>query len=337
MSDDYRQAGVDIEAGEEAVRRIKPLVRRTFGTNVLSSLGSFGGLFALDTNRWKHPVLVSSTDGVGTKLLVARMCERYDTVGRDLVNHCVDDIFVQGAHPLFFLDYIGVGKLSPERIEQIVEGMTNACIDNDTALIGGEMAEMPGIYREDDFDLVGTIVGVVEWEKVITGAKIKAGDTVLGYVSTGLHTNGFSLARKIIFERLGLKPSDLLPGTGQTIGDALLAVHKSYFPLLRDYTDRVHGMAHITGGGIPGNLKRIIPDGLVAEIDAESWTIPPLFAFLGEGGKVERTEMYRAFNMGIGFIVVASPDEAEAIAVETGGITIGRIARAQDGAKVRVR
>jgi phosphoribosylformylglycinamidine cyclo-ligase len=335
MSDDYRQAGVDIEAGEEAVRRIKPLVKTTFTPNVLSHLGSFGGLFAIDPS-WKNPVLVASTDGVGTKLLVARKCGIYSTVGQDLVNHCVNDIFVQGAQPLFFLDYIGVGHLDPARIEEIVSGMAKACAENETALIGGEMAEMPGIYATDDFDLVGTIVGAVEKNALITGESIHEGDVVIGYASTGLHTNGFSLARKIVFEKDGRSPDDLVPGTKSTIGEALLAVHRSYYPLLRGWTDRLHGMAHITGGGIPGNLKRVIPDGLCAVIDTTTWSVPPLFRYLVEAGKVDRDESYRAFNMGIGFIAVVAPEQADELLRETHGIRIGVIEKTEAERKVRM-
>ncbi|MCD4829225.1 MAG: phosphoribosylformylglycinamidine cyclo-ligase, partial [Candidatus Cloacimonetes bacterium] len=252
----YADSGVDIRAGENAVQRIKAKVRSTFTPDVLTDIGSFGGLFRFDTSRWSEPVLVSSADGVGTKLLVARMAGRFDTVGQDLVNHCVNDIFAQGAHPLFFLDYIGVGRLDPDVIDQIIEGLAIACRQNDMALIGGEMAEMPDVYRPDDFDLVGTIVGVCEKERLVTGATVVPGDVVVGFPSTGLHTNGYTLARRIVFDHAGLSVDTYIDDLGATIGEALLAVHRSYYPLLKSWTTpvRLHAMAHITGGGIPGNL-----------------------------------------------------------------------------------
>ncbi len=324
---DYRKAGVDIEAGENAVNRIKPLVRETFNNNVLTDIGSFGGLYALQTSEWKEPVLVSSADGVGTKLMVANMAKRYDTVGQCLINHCVNDIFVQGAKPLFFLDYIGIGKMIPEIAEKIIVGLTKACKENSMALIGGEMAEMPGIYQTDDFDLVGTIVGIVEKENLITGERIAVGDRVIGFPSTGLHTNGYSLARKIVFEKMGLTIDDTMPGMDVSVADALLAVHRSYYRDLKDWTmpDRIHGMAHITGGGIPGNLKRVIPDGVAAEIYTESWETPALFKTLGQYGEIEQNEMFRAFNMGVGYIVVADAETAGKILAATDGFDIGQI------------
>ncbi len=303
---DYKKSGVDIKAGEESVNRIKPMVKSTFNKNVLTQIGGFGGLYQVDLTRWKEPVLVSSADGVGTKIMVAGMAGVYDTVGQDLVNHCVNDILVQGAIPQYFLDYIGVGKLNPQNIEAIISGFVKACRENDMALIGGEMAEMPGIYDPEDFDLAGTIVGLVEKKKIITGEEIKAGDVVLGFESTGLHTNGYSLARAIVFDILKLKHDSLLPGMKYTVAEAFLKIHKSYLPYMKAFLEpnQVHGMAHITGGGIQGNLKRVIPDSLTAVVDVKAWETPELFKLLVDAGKVEAIESYSAFNMGIGYIVV---------------------------------
>ena len=275
----------------------------------------------------ESPILVSSADGVGTKLMVAQKAKRFDTVGQCLINHCVNDIFVQGAKPLFFLDYIGIGKMVPEVAVQIITGLTKACKENGMALIGGEMAEMPGIYRTDDFDLVGTIVGIVEKNDLITGEKMQDGDVVLGFPSTGLHTNGYSLARKIVFEKMGLGIDDEMPGTGLSVADALLAIHRSYYKVLERWAkpSMIHGMAHITGGGIPGNLKRVIPDGLVAEIDTGKWEMPALFETLGRFGEIEKNEMFRAFNMGVGYIVVCGREIAEEILGATDGFEIGVI------------
>ncbi|MDD3502087.1 MAG: phosphoribosylformylglycinamidine cyclo-ligase, partial [Candidatus Cloacimonetes bacterium] len=259
---DYKKSGVDIEAGENAVNRIKSLVRTTYNKNVLTELGAFGGLYQVDLTSWKEPVMVASTDGVGTKLMVAAMAGVYDTVGQCLVNHCVNDIFVQGAVPQYFMDYIGCSKLLPDRVEMIISGMTKACRENEMSLIGGEMAEMPGIYHNDDFDLVGTIVGLIEKSKIITGEAIQEGDIVVGFTGNGLHTNGYSLARKVFFDVMGKKVDDYVSELGETVGEALLRVHPSYYPLLKDWVDPSfnHGMAHITGGGLPGNIKRVIPN-----------------------------------------------------------------------------
>lgn len=336
---DYKKSGVNIEAGEDAVSRIKPLVRSTFNRNVLTDIGGFGGLYALDLKEWKEPVLVSSMDGVGTKLLVAQMAGIYHTVGQDLVNHCVNDIFVQGAIPQYFLDYIGVGRLLPAKIEEIISGFSKACVENEMSLIGGEMAEMPGIYAEDDFDLAGTIVGLVEKSRIISGRAIVNGDMILGYPSNGLHTNGFSLAREILFRHMELKVSSYIEELSETIGEALLRVHPSYFPKLRKYAvpEIIHGMAHITGGGLPGNVKRIIPEGLRAVIDTNSWQVPPIFRLIGDGGGIEASEMYRAFNMGIGYVVVASPNNSHVLMEETSAIQIGMIEeKSQDTETVKL-
>ncbi|MCL1826635.1 MAG: phosphoribosylformylglycinamidine cyclo-ligase [Candidatus Cloacimonetes bacterium] len=324
---DYKESGVDIEAGEKAVCNIKQIVRSTFNSNVLTELGSFGGLYRLDMQAWSHPVMVSSTDGVGTKLIVAQKAKRYDTVGQDLVNHCVNDIFVQGATPQFFNDYIGTGRLCPAIVEEIIQGMTVACRENEMSLIGGEMAEMPGIYREEDFDLVGTIVGLVEEQNIITGANIKAGDVIIGFASTGLHTNGYSLARQIIFEKLNLGIDSYISQLNGTVSELLLAVHKSYYPMLRKWAtpEQIHGMAHITGGGLKGNIKRIIPEGLSAVIDCQSYPVPPLFEWLVNEGDIPLSEAYRVFNMGIGFVVIAPAPITDNILQDTAGYKIGII------------
>ncbi len=335
---DYKSAGVDIKAGEDSVNRIKPLVKETFNKNVLSQIGGFGGLYQVDLSAWKEPVLVSSADGVGTKLVIANMAGVYNTVGQDLVNHCVNDIFVQGAIPQYFLDYVGVGKLNPKVMEEIIWGFAKACKENEMALIGGEMAEMPGIYAEDDFDLAGTIVGMVEKKNIITGEKIQKGDIILGLPSTGLHTNGYSLARKILFEKMNLKVDSLIPEINQTLAETMLKIHKSYLPLLKEWAspDMIHGMAHITGGGIPGNLSRVIPDNMTAEINCKTWDIPAIFQLLVENGNIAQEESYRAFNMGIGMIVVVGSDLAETIKAKTEVFEIGHITDRVANLKVRM-
>jgi len=334
----YKNSGVDIDAGEKAVELIKPHVKKTFNDNVLAHIGGFGSVYQLDLASWKSPLLISSVDGVGTKLLVAKMMGIYDTIGQDLVNHCVNDIFVQGAIPQYFMDYIGVGKLIPEKIEKIVKGLTTACIENQMALIGGEMAEMPGIYHPEDFDVVGMIVGLVERDKLITGKEIEEDDYVIGFPSTGLHTNGYSLARKVLFDILKLNVNDKILSIGVTVGEALLSVHKSYYPNLKSFVanNKVAGMAHITGGGIPGNLKRVIPDGLTAHIYANSWEIPELYKFMQKGAALDTTEMFRAFNMGIGYITVIKLENVDEILKETDGLLIGRIKKATSDEKVTI-
>ena len=336
---DYKSSGVDISAGNETVRRIKPLVKKTFNKNVLSELGSFGGLFALEKEKWQKPVLISSTDGVGTKLCVAKALGKYGTIGQDLVNHCVNDIFVHGAQPLFFLDYLGIGKVEPDKIEEIVRGMVHACREHDMALIGGETAEMPGIYAKDDFDLVGTIVGCVERDNIINCSTIQEGDQVIGFLSKGLHTNGYSLARKILFEKAGLQETDYLTEFNRTIGEELLTVHQSYYHQLRDIVtpDRIHGMAHITGGGIAGNLSRIIPEGLQAVIDSASWERPAIFKFLQSKGNVTTHEMFQVFNMGIGFIAVTPPSAVHDLLEQKEGILLGEISSTSKNEDNRVK
>ena len=277
---DYRQSGVDIDAGNETVRRIKSLARATFTPGVLSEIGSFGGLFSLTAAGLSDPVLVSSADGVGTKLKIAFMTGRHNTIGADLVNHCINDILVQGATPLFFLDYLATGRLSPDVAEQIVTGVARACRENGCALIGGETAEMPGFYADGEYDIAGFIVGAVDRPKLIDGKSIAPGDVLLGLPSSGLHTNGYSLARKVFFELCGLRADSYVPELNGTAGDILLATHRSYLPSISPLLDAdlIKGMAHITGGGITENLPRILPTGCAAEIDRRAWPIPPVFS-----------------------------------------------------------
>jgi phosphoribosylformylglycinamidine cyclo-ligase len=312
---EYKSAGVDIDAGNETVRRIRSLAKGTFTPGVLSDIGSFGGLFRLDRDRYQDPVLVSSADGVGTKLKVAFLTNTHDTVGADLVNHCVNDILVQGAEPLFFLDYLATGRLSPAVAEQVVSGVARACKENGCALIGGETAEMPGFYADGEYDIAGFIVGAVEKSKVIDGRGVLPGDVLIAVPSAGLHTNGYSLARRVFFEIAGWTPDTVVPELGISIGAALLAPHRSYLPLVRPLLERdwVKGLAHITGGGLTENLPRTLPEGCAAEIDLKSWTVPPIFRLIQERGHIARDEMFRAFNMGVGMVIVCSPRDAERI------------------------
>jgi phosphoribosylformylglycinamidine cyclo-ligase len=327
---EYRSAGVDIDAGNETVRRIKSLARGTFTPGVLSDIGSFGGLFRLDRDRYQEPVLVSSADGVGTKLKVAFMTGRHDTVGADLVNHCVNDILVQGAEPLFFLDYLATGRLLPAVAEQVVSGIARGCQENGCALLGGETAEMPGFYADGEYDLAGFIVGVVERSRVIDGRAIVPGDVLIGLPSAGLHTNGYSLARRVLFETAGWSADTFVAELGSTVGDALLAPHRSYLSIVRPLLARqlLKGLAHITGGGISENLPRVLPEGCSAEIDVRAWSVPPVFRLLEERGQIVRDEMFRAFNMGIGLILVCPPREAERV--------INTLARAGEPHAVRI-
>ena len=311
----YAQAGVDIDAKMGAVGSIAQMVSSTKTQNVLGGIGSFGGLFKVPAGR--DQILVASTDGVGTKLKVATMMNRHDTVGQDIVNHCVNhcvnDILVQGAKPLFFMDYVGASKVDPVQFKSIVTGLCKACKENRMALLGGETAEMPGIYPLGEYDLVGTIVGVVSRKKLVTGKSIRAGDVILGFPSGGLQTNGFSLARKIIFDICQYSCKDRLPGTDMTFGDALLAVHRSFLKPVQALMQRVHitGMAHITGGGFQDNIPRVLPKCVNAEIKRSSWEVPTIFKFLQNQGKVDTDEMYRVFNMGIGFVVVVPKRELQ--------------------------
>ncbi len=315
---DYKASGVDIDAGNEAVRRIRSLARSTFTAGVLSDIGSFGGLFRMEPGRYKEPVLVASADGVGTKLRVAFLSGRHDTIGTDLVNHCVNDILVQGAEPLFFLDYLATGRLAPEIAEAVVSGMAHACRENDCALLGGETAEMPGFYKDGEYDVAGFIVGVVDRSRLINGRTIAVGDILVGVPSSGLHTNGYSLARHIVFDTLKLSVDAHVPELQQTVGDALLAPHRSYLPVIRPLLEatRIKGMAHITGGGITDNLPRILPHGTAAVVDASTWTVPPIFTWLRQAGDVPIDDMMRTFNMGIGLIIVVARDHAEPLLSE---------------------
>src|SRR4029079_10029466 len=312
---DYRQSGVDIDAGNETVRRIKQLARSTFTPGVLSEIGSFGGLFQLDSKAITEPVLVASADGVGTKLKVAFMSGRHDTVGADLVNHCVNDILVQGARPLFFLDYLATGRLSPDVAEQVVTGVARGCRENGCALLGGETAEMPGFYADGEYDIAGFIVGVVDHDRVVNGSGIAPGDVLIGLPSAGLHTNGYSLARRVFFETCGYRVDTYVPEVRGTIGDVLLAEHRSYLrivcPLIEDRL--VKGMAHITGGGITENLPRILPEGCAATIERKAWGIPPLFRLLEKAWALATDEMFRAFNRVIGLIIACAPADSETV------------------------
>jgi phosphoribosylformylglycinamidine cyclo-ligase len=311
----YSDAGVDIDAATRATDKIKELARRTFNQRTLSEIGSFGGMFDGAFPGLKQPVLVASADGVGTKLKIAFATGVHNTVGRDLVNHCVNDILVQGARPLFFLDYIATGKLSPDVVASIVEGVTNGCRENGCVLLGGETAEMPGFYQDGEYDIAGFIVGVVDREKVIDGKMIAPGDVLLAIPSAGLHTNGYSLARKLFFEVAGYEPHTVIPELGMTAGEALLLPHVSYLQPLDNLLDQgvIKGLAHITGGGLTDNIPRILPDGTAVKIEKESWPIPPLFELMRRLGNVSEGEMYRTFNMGVGMVIVCSRDDAETI------------------------
>lgn len=310
----YAAAGVDIDAQDQALSQVGKLVASTRTPGVLSELGSFGGLFRLDLQGLAEPVLVASADGVGTKLMVARMAGDFRSVGQDLVNHCVNDILVQGAVPLFFLDYVGAGVLEPQAVVDLVAGVAAGCRENGCALLGGETAEMPGFYQKGDYELAGFIVGMVDRKNLLDGSRVRTGDVLIGLPSSGLHTNGYSLARRILFDRLGLGIGDKVPGLSpdRSVADWLLAVHRSYLPALKPLLPlaELHGLAHITGGGLLDNLPRILPSGCAADIDLGSWEVPPLFQALERHGEVDSREMFRVFNMGIGMVVVV--DEAAA-------------------------
>jgi phosphoribosylformylglycinamidine cyclo-ligase len=315
---DYKSAGVDIDSGNETVRRIRALARSTFTPGVLSDIGSFGGLFQLEPGRFREPVLVSSADGVGTKLKVAFLTNRHDTVGVDLVNHCVNDILVQGAEPLFFLDYLATGKLRPEVAQTVIGGIAHACRDNGCALLGGETAEMPGFYPDGEYDLAGFIVGVVDRGRLISGRTVAVGDVLVGVPSSGLHTNGYSLARSIVFDRLKLQVDSVVPELGCTVGEALIEPHRSYLPMIRPLFDggRIKAMAHITGGGITDNLPRVLPHGTAAIVDVTAWNVPPLFRWLQRRGGVPSSDMMRTFNMGLGLIIVTARHWSEQLIEE---------------------
>jgi phosphoribosylformylglycinamidine cyclo-ligase len=315
----YARAGVDIDLGNQLKSGLPRMLRATHRPEVLGKVGGFGGLFALDTRKYRQPVLVSSVDGVGTKLKVAFALDRHDTIGQDLVNHCVNDIAVLGAEPLFFLDYLGTGKLEQRVFKDIIKGFAKACAENHCALIGGETAQMPGFYQPGEYDVSGTIVGVVEKSRMLDGKAIRAGDAVIGLASSGLHTNGYSLARQIFFDQMGLKPTSRVPELGNTIGDELLKVHVSYGPLIQKLLKKfnasptIRGIAHITGGGFVDNIPRVLPKNCDVLIRKGTWDVPPIFELIRANGGVPEDELYQVFNMGIGMVVIVAADKADEV------------------------
>lgn len=322
----YAAAGVDVDLGNRVKSGIQALVKGTHGPEVLGRIGGFGGLFRPSFKGMKDPVLVSSVDGVGTKLKLAFATGKHDTVGQCLVNHCINDIAVIGAKPLFFLDYIGAEKLEPEVFQQLLKGFAKACKAAGAAIVGGETAQMPGMYAPGEYDLVGTIIGIVDRPKLLDGSKIKKGDVIIGLPSNGLHTNGYTLARKVLLETMKLKLSAKLEGVKGTLGDELLRVHKNYQPLLETLPHgMIKGLAHITGGGLVDNLPRVLPKTLNAVIDTKSWQVPAIFRHIEEGGKVDHAEMYQVFNMGIGMVVVVAEKDLKAAQAKLKGKVIGRI------------
>ena len=332
----YADAGVDIDRANRTKKRIKYLAHKTFTRGVLSEIGGFGGLFSIDKTKYVDPVLVSSVDGVGTKLKIAFEMKLHHTVGADLVNHCVNDIAVQGAAPLFFMDYLATGKLDPEVAEKVVEGLAEACKHNGCALIGGETAEMPGFYPEGEYDLAGFIVGAVEREKIITGKAVEVGDVVLGLASNGLHTNGYSLARKLLFEVAGYTPDSYVNELHGKVGNELMRTHKSYWPVVKRLVagECVSAMAHITGGGITENLPRVLPRGTAAVIEMGSWPVLPVFEHLQKLGNVPQDEMLRTFNMGLGMLLVVPSKKfkkAQTVLERVGekAYTVGRIVKGE--------
>jgi len=333
----YAQAGVDISAADKTKNLIRELVRPTFGPEVLTDIGHFGAFYKF--NKYRDPVLVSSSDGVGTKLKIAVMMDKHDTVGVDLVNHCVNDILCCGASPLFMLDYVALGKLHPHKVAAIVSGLAQACREVGCALIGGETAEMPGMYRSADYDLAGFIVGVVERDSVISGEKISEGDTVIGLPSSGLHTNGYSLVRKVFgIDRDTLALKMIYPELGRTLGEELLQPHRCYFNDLKPLLGEIHGLAHITGGGFVGNIPRILPKSCSVEIDRSSWHTPAIFELIQKRGKVKDEEMFRVFNMGVGMAVMFGKDKAaEMLKKLPGASIIGRVIRANGSERVIIR
>jgi phosphoribosylformylglycinamidine cyclo-ligase len=336
----YRDAGVDIEAGNSFVNMIKPLVKSTFRPEVMTDIGGFGGLFSLNSSKYKNPVLVSGTDGVGTKLKLAFMADQHDSVGIDLVAMCVNDIVVQGAEPLFFLDYLATGRLQPEKAALVVKGIAEGCRQAGCALIGGETAEMPGFYSDGEYDIAGFAVGVVERDCIIDGSGISVGNRLIGIGSSGLHSNGYSLARKLVFDCLGLSIDSLFPETGRTVAEELLTPTRIYIRsilnLLKDF--KLNGIAHITGGGLLENVPRILPKGCRANINLASWERPVLFNVLQSAGNVDRDEMYRTFNMGIGMVLAVADSDADDILIRLNGLgekawSIGTISTCQDGSE----
>jgi phosphoribosylformylglycinamidine cyclo-ligase len=322
----YAAAGVDVDLGNTVKRGIQKLVRETHGPEVLGKIGGFGGLFRADFKGLKDPVLVSSVDGVGTKLKVAFATDRHDTIGQDLVNHCINDIAVVGARPLFFLDYLASATLEPKVFTQILKGFAKACKAGGCALIGGETAQMPGMYQAGEYDVAGTIVGVVDRAKMLDGSAVRKGDVLIGLASNGLHTNGYSLARKVLFDKMGLAVDSKLEGVKGSVGDELLRVHKNYQPLMASLRPKVlKAAAHITGGGLIDNLPRVLPADCDAAIDTGAWKVPAIFEIIGREGKVPRDEMYQVFNMGIGMVLIVSEKSAPDVLKQTKGRIIGRI------------
>jgi len=327
---DYKAAGVNLEAGDKTVDLIKGLAKSTFNKNVLTGIGLFGAFYELDLKGVQNPVLVSSVDGVGTKLKIAIMADKHDTIGECLVNHCIDDIAVGGAKPLYFLDYMAFGKLVPEKAASIISGFAKACRENDIALIGGETAEMPGLYADDDYDLSGTIVGIVDKSKVIDGKKVKQGDVLIGFESNGLHTNGYSLARKVLFPKYTV--NDKPAGFDLTIGDELLKVHKSYLKLIELLKENfdIHAFSHITGGGLIGNTKRVVPSNMTIDINWSAWKLPLIFDFIKQEGGIKDEEMRDVFNIGIGLVALVDKNDVDsvlekALTIGERGIVIGQI------------
>ncbi|PYL52830.1 MAG: phosphoribosylformylglycinamidine cyclo-ligase [Verrucomicrobia bacterium] len=324
----YARAGVDVDLGNKLKRRIQSLVRQTHGPQVLGKIGGFGGLFRADFSGMREPILVSSIDSVGTKLKIAFALDRHDTVGADMVNHCVNDIAVVGARPLFFLDYIGCEKLRPRVFDQLLRGFSRASRAAGCALIGGETAQLPGMYRKDEYDLAGCIVGVVDRAKMIDGRKVKPGDVILGLASNGLHTNGYSLARRILFEKMKLRPGSRVPGSSTTVGEELLRVHKNYQPMLaKAPSGMIKGLAHITGGGLIDNVPRVLPKNCDAVIETKSWHVPQIFKILQQKGRVRSSEMYQVFNMGIGMVAIVAERDAKRAMSILRAKRIGRIER----------
>ncbi len=339
----YREAGVDIDRAAEVLRNIRQSIQSTHTPDVLSSIGTFGAPVRLDTRRYEDPVLVMSVDGVGTKLKLAFMTGTHDTVGQDLVNHCVNDILVQGARPIAFMDYFATGRLEDGVAESVIEGLAKACRENGCPLVGGETAEMPDFYAAGEYDLAGCIVGIADRSGYVDGSKVAPGDSVIGLLSTGLHTNGYTLARKIVFESVGLTAGDVLPGTDRTVGEVLLAVHRSYLGTVEPLLDSgvINAMVHITGGGFYENVPRVLPEGVTAVIETGNWTPGPVFEFLEKHGEVSKEEMYRVFNMGIGFLLVVPECEAGRVLGDlssrgTRGVRIGRIEAGGGGVDVRL-
>jgi phosphoribosylformylglycinamidine cyclo-ligase len=338
MAITYKDAGVDIDAGNMAVEKMKSYVKKTFRPEVLTDLGSFAGLFALDTKKYKEPVLIAGTDGVGTKLRVAMLLDKHDTIGIDAVAMCVNDILVQGAEPLFFLDYVAVGKLKPDKVATIVKGVAEGCLQSNCSLIGGETAEMPGFYGEDEYDIAGFAVGVAEKSKIINGSGLTEGDVLIGLPSTGLHSNGYSLARRILLEN-EKNAQTYVEELGMTVGEAMLVPTRIYVKDVMPLFEKVDikGMCHITGGGLIENLPRVFPKGIAVKIDTKTWQKPPIFDFMQKIGEVQDDEMYRVFNMGVGFVIMVKPSDADTVLQACpDAFVMGKFVKATDDKTVKI-